>query len=103
DHMRGLAVVVLFALAARAHADARLSSLATGYEKEAASCKVHGDGCAKVLAGAKELPDAAPSDVEVLTKASTVNQEYCDALAKVLELLRADPNATYKILEKQLD
>src|ERR1051326_1882362 len=101
--MRGLVVVVLFALAAHAHADARLKSLVTGYDKEAASCKVHGDGCTKVLTGAKELPDVAPSDIEVLTSASTANQEYCDALAKVLELLRADPDATYKALEKQLD
>ena len=97
-----LVVLAVIALASRASADAKLDQLATGYDKEAAACKIHADGVAKVLAGAKELPDAA-ADVDALTKAGAANQDYCDALAAVLGVLRGDPSATYKSLEKQLD
>jgi len=97
-----LASLALLALVAHAYADARTDQLATGYDKEAAACKIHADGVGKVLAGAKELPDEAAS-VDALDKAAAANQEYCDALAAVLALLRADPGATYKSLEKQLD
>jgi len=100
--MRWMVIFAMVVLSARAYADPRIGQLITGYEKEAAACKIHADGIAKVLDGAKDLPDAS-ADVDALAKTAAVNQDYCSALAAVLELLRADPNASYKSLEKQLD
>jgi len=95
-------VGIVAALAGRAAADAKIAALITGYEKEAGSCKIHLDGVTKVKTGAESLPDAA-ADVETLTKGQAAVQAYCEELSNTLELLRADPNATYKSLERQLD
>lgn len=105
--MRGLvvlAVVVVVGLAARAQADSRIASLTAGYEKEAAACKVHLDGVTKVHTGAERLQDASlAADVAALAKAQAGVQAYCDELAATLDLLHADPGASYESLEKQLD
>lgn len=102
--MRGLLVVAVVLLAGPALADPRIAALTSGYEKEATACKVHLDGVTKVHTGAQGLKDEAiAADVEALAKARAAVQEYCDELAATLELLRADPGASYKSLEKQLD
>ncbi len=93
---------VVAALAGHASADAKIAALITGYEKEAGSCKIHLDGVTKVKTGAEGLPDAA-ADVETLAKGQAAVQAYCEELSVTLELLRGDPNATYKSLERQLD
>lgn len=93
---------MVIAFAASAAADSRITSLVTGYDKEAAACRIHADGVAKVLAGAQTLDDAK-DDVAVLDQAHADVQAYCDEVNATLELLRADPKATYKSLEKQLD
>ena len=100
-----ISLAVAVAVAPRAHAgDARIRSLITGYEKEAGACKIHLDGVTKVETGAHALDDAtlAP-ELEALGKGHAAVQAYCDELAATLELLRADPDATYKALEHQLD
>jgi hypothetical protein len=97
-----LSLALVIALAAPASADSRITSLITGYEKEASSCQIHAAGVAKVLAGGQQLDDAK-DDVAALEKGHAEVQAYCDEVNATLELLRADPNATYKSLEKQLD
>lgn len=101
--LRRLSLIAL--LVGPAFGDARLDELATGYTKEAASCKIHAAGVAKVLDGAKLLPadDAIAADVDALAKAHVVVQAYCDEVDGALALLHADPAATYKTLERQLD
>jgi hypothetical protein len=102
------AAIVLVLLTAPAWADGKLKELETGYDKEVTSCATHASGVAKVLAGAKELVAAAPddalaADVDKLDKGHAAVQAYCDEVAATLVLLRADPKATYKSLERQLD
>jgi hypothetical protein len=107
--MRGiLSVVVVGALAAHASADSRITQLIAGYEKEATGCQTHADGVAKVQAGGKTLLAAGPdeavaADVEKLDAGHAAVQAYCDELKATLDMLRADPNASYKSLEKQID
>jgi hypothetical protein len=101
-------VSMVLALASPVAADSKIGELTTGYAKEAASCQVHADGVAKVDAGGKLLladrpDDAVAADVAKLDAAHVTVQAYCDEINAVLELLRADPKATYKSLERQLD
>ncbi|MGE5180771.1 MAG: hypothetical protein ACM31C_01855 [Acidobacteriota bacterium] len=101
------AIVVGLALAATAHADSRTQSLVPGFEKEARNCRIHADGVGKVLDGAKALlagehDDALAADAQKLHEAHDTIQKWCDELAATLDLLHADPAATYKSLERQL-
>src|SRR4029077_5889045 len=52
---------------------------------------------------AEQPDDAVASDVKMLEAAHEVVQSYCDELSATLELIHADPKASYKSLEKQLD
>ncbi len=101
------AILVGLALAATAHADSRTQSLIPGFEKEARNCRIHADGVGKVLAGAKSLletssDDQLAADAKRLHEARETIQNWCDELAATLDLLKADPSASYKSLEKQL-
>src|SRR5262249_2606496 len=106
--MRRPLVVLTSLLFARAvFADAKTQQLAAGYERETRSCKIQGGGVAKVLEGAKALledahDDALEADVAKLTSARDAAQAYCGELAATIELLRADPDATYKSLQSQI-
>jgi hypothetical protein len=103
-----VAVAVVALLVRDASADPRIQQLITGYDKEEQTCHVHGGGLAKVLAGATAMladthDDALSADVQKLQGALGIVHAYCDELAATLELLRADPQASYKSLEKAID
>jgi hypothetical protein len=103
-----LAVLVVIASTRHARADARTQQIATGYEKEQRNCKIHRDGLAKVLEGARGLnadsPDSAlEADIKQLDDALDIVGAFCDELVKATDLLRADPNAPYKSLQAQID
>jgi hypothetical protein len=93
-----------------ARADAKTQALIPGYDKEANACDVRAAGLEKVGAGAAELvsPPSPPdddlqADLVKLAAAHDTVVSYCDALAAMLQLLRADPSASYRSLEKQID
>jgi hypothetical protein len=101
-----LACLLVAALGGSATADAKIKSLIKGYEKEAGSCQKNARGVRVVIergrpvAGDdKELAD----DLAELAKAQATVQGYCDQLESTLELLRADPSATYKQRQKELE
>ena len=103
-----IALITVCLLAGRARGDARVEQLIKGYEREQTSCRVHEGGVANMLDGAtmlleREHDDGLATDVKRLHDAHEVVASYCTALAATLELLRADPSATYKSLEKQID
>jgi hypothetical protein len=105
---RALAIVVaIAAIAGIAGADPRIQQLITGYEREARTCKIQQGGVDKALAGAKTLvadgDDSASADAATLEASHTAMQAYCDAVGALLDLLKADPNATFKSIEKQVD
>jgi ABC-type transporter Mla subunit MlaD len=95
-------VLALCALTATAAADGKTKELATGYQKELTACRTRADGVAKVQTGAKSLGDEYANDLEQLTKGLATIQAYCGELDATLQLI-ADPAASYKALEKQLD
>ena len=93
------------AIAQAASADARLHQLAVGFEREARSCKIQGDGIATVLQGATALEedlqeDGLASDVAQLRSARDAVQAWCGEVAATLELVKSD--ASYKAVEKEL-
>lgn len=91
------------------HADAKTQALAIDYEKEANACDVRAAGMNKVVSSTVELAKASnPNDTVIgdmvnLEAARDVVVGYCDALADMLELLRTDPSASYRSLEKRID
>jgi hypothetical protein len=102
-----LVFVVLCAFAAAAAADSKTLELARGYEKELAACQTRADGVAKVATGAQALVDDGhkqyEADLAALRAGHTQMQVYCAELAATLEILRADPRAKYRSLERKLD
>ena len=104
---RMLIVIAVAALARDALADAKTQKMATGYQREARSCKIQGDGVAKVIDGATTMQaqdndDAVAADLAQLRAAQEPIQNFCSELGAMIELLRADPSATYKSLEPQI-
>jgi hypothetical protein len=102
-----LVVLVVLAGARDARADAQTQQIATGYEREARNCKIHRDGVAKVLDGARGLNADSPdsgleSQIKQLEEAVDVIGGFCDELAKTIDLLKADPSASYKSLQKDI-
>jgi hypothetical protein len=98
-----LAAVVSVALASPrlAHADPKTQALVPGYDKEANACDVRAAGLDKVIAGAVEMAmalskpdDDLEADLVKLEAARDTVHSYCDALAAMLQLLRADPGAS---------
>lgn len=104
---RTLLLIAALAFARDAHADGKTQKLATGYQREARNCKIQSDGVTKVLAGATAMQaddndEALAADVASLRSAQEPITAFCNELAATIELLRADPAATYKSLEPQL-
>lgn len=100
------AVAIVLALCAAAHADGKTKQLATGYRKELTACHTRADGVGKARTGAQALVDSGAAefraDLDALAKGDDVIQAYCAELDATLALI-ADPNASYKQLEHQLD
>ncbi|HEY6033654.1 MAG TPA: hypothetical protein VIV58_05320, partial [Kofleriaceae bacterium] len=98
--------LALCALPSVARADGKTKQLATGYTKELAACHTRADGVGKAKTGAQALVDGGAAefrdDLDALTKGYDVIQSYCAELDATLALI-ADPNASYKQLEHQLD
>jgi hypothetical protein len=105
--MRALPVLLAITVwSASAFGDARTKDLAAGYVKEQTACKRSADGVQKVTTGTEALVTAGEKqysgDLDALKAGLDKVQAYCGELATTLELL-ADPNASYKALERQLD
>lgn len=100
------ALVVLLAMTSPAFADGKTKDIAAGYEKEQTACKRSADGVHKVTTGTEALVTAGEvqyrGDLDTLKAGLDKVNAYCGELATTLALL-ADPNASYKALEKQLD
>jgi len=103
--IRAVALVAVL-LTSAAHADSKTKQLATGYTKELAACHTRADGVGKAKTGAQALVDGGAAefhdDLDALVKGYDVVQSYCAELDATLALI-ADPNASYKQLEHQLD
>src|SRR5262249_21767505 len=102
-----VAVVSVCMLCGHARADARVDQLVKGYEREQTSCRVQEGGLATMLDGVSILlergsEEGLAEDVKNLHAAHEVVASYCTALSTTIELLRADPSATYKSVEKQI-
>jgi hypothetical protein len=99
--------VVLCVFVAVAAADSKTRELARGYEKELAACQTRADGVAKVATGAQALVDDGhkqyEADLAALRAGLAQMQVYCAELTATLEILRADPSAKYRSLERKLD
>ncbi|HEU4732137.1 MAG TPA: hypothetical protein VFT22_29785 [Kofleriaceae bacterium] len=102
-----LVVLALCAVAQPAVADSRTQDLARGYEKERAACQTRADGVTKVATGTQGLVDSGQKqyepDLAALRGGLALMQEYCGELTATLELLQADPRASYRSLERKLD
>jgi len=100
----GLALCVATATAA---ADSKTKELAQGYERELTACQVRVNGLTRVVTGTQALVDDGQkqyeSDLGSLRGGLTQQQAYCTALTTVLELLNADPRASYRSLERKID
>ncbi len=100
--------VVLAALAVprAAAADRKTAELARGYTKELAACHTRADGVTKVTEGAQRLVDGGATeyraDLDQLHAGQAELAAYCGELEATLQLL-AEPAASYKALERQLD
>jgi len=96
----------LIALTASAAADSKTKELAQGYTKELAACHTRADGVTKVTNGAQSLVEGGDAqyapDLDQLKAGLAQVQAYCSELDATLQLI-ADPNASYKVLEHQLD
>ena len=91
---------MLLASAGVAVADKRMDEIAAGYEKEAVACRKSESGVAKVLEGARTLPDEA-ADTDKLDKGHAVVAGYCAELDAALELIKGATG--YKAIERKLD
>jgi hypothetical protein len=102
-----LVILALCVAAAPAAADSKTKELAQGYEKEAAACKTRADGVTRVVTGTQALVDGGQkeyeADLATLRAGLAEVQAYCAELAATLAILNADPNATYRSLERKID
>ncbi|MEO8840340.1 MAG: hypothetical protein ABI591_32910 [Kofleriaceae bacterium] len=98
--------LALLAVTGSASADSKTKELAQGYTKELAACHTRSDGVTKVTTGAQSLVDGGDAqyapDLDQLKAGRAQVQAYCGELDVTLALI-ADPNASYKALEHQLD
>jgi hypothetical protein len=102
-----LVILALCAATAPVAADSKTRELAQGYDKEAAACQTRADGITKVASGTQALVDAGQqqheADLATLRDGLAQVQAYCAELTTTLAILKADPNATYRSLERRLD
>ncbi len=101
-----LACVLVAALAQNVAADARIKNLIRGFKREAGSCQKMARGVRVVIERGKPFAGSdteLATDLAELAKAQETVQGHCDELESTLELLEADPGATFKALSKQID
>jgi hypothetical protein len=102
-----LVILVLCAITAPVAADSKIRELAQGYAKEVAACQTRADGVTRVTLGTQALVDAGQkqheADLAALRTGLAQVQAYCAELTATIEVLKADPNATYRSLERKLD
>jgi hypothetical protein len=102
-----LVLVVLGFAAAPAAADSRTRELAKGYEKELAACEMRLRGVERVTTGAQALVDDGQrqyeADLAALRAGLSELQAYDAELTATLQILNADPGASYRSLERKLD
>ena len=88
-------------------ADSRTKELARDYEKELAACQARADGATRVTTGTAALVDAGQTqyaaDLTTLRAGLAQLQAYCAELIATLDLLGADPSASYRSLERKID
>lgn len=106
--MRGtLVLVALWLAVAPAAADSKTKELAKGYEKELAACEMRLRGVERVTAGTQALVDDGQRQYEDELAALRAGlgelQAYDTELTATLQLLNADPGASYRSLERKLD
>jgi len=101
----GLALLVVLCVAAPASADSQVNNLVKFYKKEGAVCAQYAAGLASAQDRAQPYLDdkEIADDVAVITSAHGVVQDYCDAIDATLQVLTADPKATYKQLATEID
>jgi hypothetical protein len=106
--MRATLVMLAVGLAAApAAADSRTRELAKGYDKELAACEMRLHGVERVTAGTQALVDDGQrqyeTDLAALRAGLVELQAYDAELTATLQILNADPGASYRALERKLD
>ena len=103
----GLVILALSGLAAPAAADSKTRQLAQDYAKEAAACQIRSDGVTRVTRGTERLVEDGQkqheADLAALRAGLVRVQAYCTELTATLELLNAEPGASYRSLERKID
>ena len=104
--LTAVAALGLALAGAPAAADAVTRDLAAGYTRELAACQTRASGITKIATGAQALVDAGQAelaaDLAALRAGLAEVTAYCDELTATLALI-ADPNASYRALERKLD
>src|SRR5215468_4697587 len=102
-----LVILALWFVAAPAAADSRTRELAKSYEKELAACEMRLHGIERVTAGTQSLVDDGQrqyeADLAALRAGLVELQAYDAELTATLQILNADPGASYRSLERKLD
>lgn len=106
--MRATLVMLAVGLAAApAAADSRTKALAKSYDKELAACEMRLRGVERVAAGTQALVDDGQrqyeADLAALRAGLAELQAYDTELTETLQILNADPGASYRSLERKLD
>jgi hypothetical protein len=102
-----LVLLALWFAVAPAAADSRTKELARGYEKELAACEMRLHGIERITAGTQALVDDGQhqyeADLAALRAGLGELQSYDAELTATLQILNADPGASYRSLERKLD
>jgi hypothetical protein len=102
-----LVLMALWLAVAPAAADSKTKELAKGYEKELAACEMRLRGVERVTAGTQALVDGGQRQYEdelaALRAGLAEVQAYDTELTATLQILNADPGASYRSLERKLD
>ena len=101
-----LALVVLcFGFGSAAYADAKITNLLKFYEKEARVCGKYIAGITVAKDKAEPYKDDAEikPDYEAVVKAHGTIHTQCTDLTSMVDFLKADPKATYKQLQAEID
>jgi hypothetical protein len=106
--MRATLVMLAVGLAAApAAADSRTKALAKSYDKELAACEMRLRGVERVAAGTQALVDDGQrqyeADLAALRAGLAELQAYDAELTATLQILNAEPGASYRSLERKLD
>lgn len=102
-----LVCILVIAHASSAYAgDAKIAEFVHLYDKEVTACRKDLAGLTKVKERGAPLAASdttIAADLAIIETSLKVQQTYCDDVAAALELLGADPKATYKSISKQVD